>query len=115
MYAPKYMLNQMDDILLLGIFDSPLWSKAKDLFKIGLHKATKIPIVKQTLMKLAPAVTNSLISKIPGLDMFAPTLTEMVKNKVANMLGGEDEEEKKESELGGTYKPITYSDESESE
>lgn len=46
MYAPKYMLNQMDDIVLLGLFDSPLWRKAKDLLKVGLHKATKIPIVK---------------------------------------------------------------------
>lgn len=57
-------------------------------------------------MKLAPAVTNSLISKIPGLDMFAPTLTDMVKNKVASMLGSDDEEEKKEPELGGRYNPI---------
>lgn len=82
MYAPKYMLNQLDDIVLLGLFDSPLWRKAKDLFKMGIHKATKIPVIKQSLMKLAPAVTNSIISKIPGLDMFAPTLTDMVKTKV---------------------------------
>lgn len=57
-------------------------------------------------MKLAPAVTNSIISKIPGLDLFAPSLTDMVKTKVASLLGGDEEEEKKEPELGGRYKAI---------
>lgn len=35
MLMPAYMKHLQDDIILAGLFDSPLWSKAIDFIKKG--------------------------------------------------------------------------------
>lgn len=36
---------------------------------------------------MAPIITNSIVSKIPGLDMMAPKISAFVGDKVSELLG----------------------------
>lgn len=74
-----------DAVQLAGLFDSPLWRKAADLAKMGLSKLVNHPATKQALMQLAPSLANSLISKIPGLDLLGPQVTQAIQDRVKNL------------------------------
>ena len=71
-----------DEIMLLGLFDIPLFQRASDVTKYGLEMLKTNPDVKRWLIKAARPIAQSLLTKIPGLDLIAPQIVDAIADKV---------------------------------
>lgn len=75
---PLSKLLDMEGVVVAGFWDMPVFHTLKNVAKFGLDELRKSDTVRDAIMKAAPNLTNLIVSKIPGLDVFAPAISNKV-------------------------------------